>query len=80
MAEPPHRISYRVSGGPHGALSQLELKPDGGVTKVNHIMEMDMDQRNLGAVFLGLGPLVRLSIMFKLRKDLKKLKARLEAT
>jgi len=78
--EPPHRISYRVSGGPHGALNQLELKSTGGLTRVNHIMEMDMDPRNIGAVFLGLGPIVRLSIMFKLRKDLKKLKARLEAT
>ncbi len=76
--EPTHRISYRVSGGPHPALNQLELKSTGGSTKVNHILEMDMDQRNIGAVFLGLGPIVRLSIMFKLRKDLKKLKARLE--
>ena len=78
--EPPHRISYRVSGGPHPALNQLELKSTGDLTRVNHIMEMDMDQRHIGAAFLGLGPIVRLSIMLKLRKDLKKLKARLEAS
>ena len=78
--EPPHRISYRVSGGPHPALNELELKSTGDSTKVNHLMEMDIDQRHIGAVFLGLGPIVRLTIMLKLRKDLKKLKARLEAS
>ncbi|PKB72897.1 MAG: hypothetical protein BZY75_04605 [SAR202 cluster bacterium Io17-Chloro-G7] len=78
--EPPHRISYRVLGGPHPAFNRLELKSAGDSTEVKHMMEMDMDRRNLGAVTLGLGPLVRLSIMFKLRKDLKKLKVRLEAS
>ena len=78
--EPPHRISYRTVGGPHPALNQLQLKAKGDSTKVNHIMEMDIDQRHIGAAFLGLGPIVRLSIMLKLRKDLKKLKARLEAS
>ena len=78
--DPTHRISYRVSGGPHPAFNRLELKSTGSATKVSHLMEMDIDQRNIGVVFLGLGPLVRLTIMFKLRKDLKKLKARLEAS
>ena len=78
--EPPHRISYRVLGGPHPALNELELKSTGDSTKVNHLMEMDVNQQSIGAVFLGLGPIVRLTIMFKLRKDLKKLKARLEAS
>jgi len=78
--EPPHRISYRVSGGPHPALNQLELKSTGSATKVSHLMEMDVNQQSIGAVFLGLGPIVRLTIMLKLRKDLKKLKARLEAS
>lgn len=77
--EPPHRICYRISGGPHPALTQLELKSEGDFTKVNHVMEMDVSQQSIEAVFLGLGPIVRLSIMFKLRKDLKKLKALLES-
>ena len=78
--EPPHRISYRVKGGPHPAFNRLELKSAGDSTEVKHMMEMDMDRRNLGTVYIGLGPMVRLSIMFKLRKDLKKLKVRLEAS
>ena len=78
--EPPNRISYRVSGGPHPALNELELKTTGSATRVSHLMEMDVNQQSIGAVFLGLGPIVRLTIMFKLRKDLKKLKARLEAS
>ena len=78
--EPPRRICFRVLGGPHPSLSELDLKSTGGSTKVTHLMEMDIDQRNIGVVFLGLGPIVRLTIMFKLRKDLKKLKARLEAS
>lgn len=77
--EPPNRICFRVSGGPHPAFNDLELKPDGDSTKVVYVMEMDVTQRSIGAVFLGLGPIVRLSIMMKLRKDLKKLKKQLES-
>ena len=78
--EPPHRLCYRVSGGPHPSLNELELKSTGDSTKVKHLLELDINPQNMGAVFLGLGPMVRLTIMFKLRKDLKKLKKHLEAS
>ena len=77
--EPPRRFAYRVAGGPHPCFNVVDLKSKGGATRVSHTMEMDMGQSVIGAVFLGLGPIVRLSITFKLRKDLKRLKARLEA-
>lgn len=77
--KPPHRFCFRVSGGPHPSLNELELKSKGDSTRVKHLLELDINQGNLGAVALGLGPLVRLSIMFRLRKDLKKLKKYIEA-
>jgi len=76
---PPYRLCYRISGGPHPSLNEVELKSSGDSTKVKHLMELDLNQQNMGAVFVGLGPMVRLSIMFRLRKDLKKLKKNLEA-
>jgi len=76
--EPPHRFSFRISGGPHSSLNELELISNGDSTKVKHLLELDIDSRNLGAVSIGLGPMVRLAIMFRLRKDLKKLKKHLE--
>ena len=77
--DPPKKFSYRMSGGPHPAYNFVELKSEKGLTKINHVMEMDISQLSIGVVFLGLGPFVRLSIMMKLRKDLKRLKALLEA-
>ena len=78
--EPPRRFAFRTSGGPHPALNELELISKGDSTKVKHLLELDVTQRNMGAVSMGLGPMVRLSIMFRLRKDLKKLKKKLEAS
>ncbi len=78
--EPPVRFGYRVTGGPHGSLNALDLKLERGATKVTHMMELDVTQSTIGAVFLGVGPIVRLSIMFRLRKDLKRMKALLEAS
>ena len=77
--EPPMRFGYRVTGGPHGSLNAIDLKLQGNATKISHMMELDVTQNTLGAVFLGVGPVVRLSIMFKLRKNLKRMKALLEA-
>lgn len=78
--EPPRRFAFRIAGGPHPSLNELELISNGDSTKIKHLLELDINQKNLGAVSLGLGPMVRLSIMFRLRKDLKKLKKQLEAT
>ena len=78
--EPPVRFGYRVTGGPQGSLNALDLKLERGATKVTHMMELDVTQNTIGAIFLGVGPIVRLSIMFKLRKDLKRMKALLEAS
>ncbi len=77
--DPPTRFGFRIIGGPHPSLNVIDLKWEKGLTKINHTMEMDINQRTIGAVFLGLGPFVRLSIMMKLKKDLKRLKATLEA-
>ena len=77
--EPPVRFGFRVTGGPHGSLNAFDLKLQGAATKVTHMMELDVTQSTIGAVFLGVGPIVRLAIMFKLRKDLKRMKALVEA-
>jgi len=77
--DPPKRFSYRISGGPHPAFNELNLKSQGNATSIRHVYEMDVSQQTVGAVFLGLGPMVRLQIMFRLRKDLKKVKKFLEA-
>ena len=61
-------------------MNEVELKSSGDSTKVKHLMELDLNQQNMGAVYVGLGPMVRLSIMFRLKKDLKKLKKNLEAS
>ncbi len=78
--EPPRRFAFRISGGPHPSLNELELIANGDSTKVKHLLELDINPSNLGAVTMGLGPMVRLSIMFRLRKDLKKLKKQLEGS
>ena len=78
--EPPHRFCYRVSGGPHPSLNELELETTGDSTKVKHLLELDINQQNMGAVFLGLGPLGRMAILFKLRKGLNKRKKHLESS
>ncbi len=77
--DPPQKFGYRVAGGPHPSINFVELKSEKGLTKINIVMEMDISQLTIGVVFLGLGPFARVSIMMKLRKDLKRLKALLEA-
>ncbi len=77
--DPPNKFGYRVNGGPHPAFNFVQLKSQKGLTKINHVMEMDISQLSIGVVFLGLGAFARLSIMLKIRKDLKRLKALLEA-
>ncbi len=78
--DPPNHFNYRINGGPHASLNVVDLKSDGSATKIKHMMELDVSDRTIGAVFLGMGPFVRLSIMFKVRKDLKRLKALIEAS
>ncbi len=77
--DPPHRLAFRVTDGPHPAATLITLKAAAGSsTKISHTLDFGVSSASVGMVFLGLGPIARLSIMLKLRKELKSLKARLE--
>lgn len=75
----PAHLAYRVSGCPQPFFNAVDLKSKGSSTKISQTMELDVSSQTIGTVFLGLGPIARLSMTLKLRKGLKRLKARLEA-
>ena len=77
--DPPAHPAYRVTGCPQPFFNAVDLKSKGSSTKINQTMELDVSGQTIGTVFLGLGPIARLSMTLKLRKGLKRLKARLEA-
>lgn len=75
----PHRLAFRMTAGPHPADTILDLKPVKDSTRVTQTLDIGVSTGSVGVVFLGLGPIARLSIMLKLRKELKTLKARVES-
>ena len=79
LVDTPHRLAFRMTVGPHPADTVLDLKPVKDSTRVTHTLDIGVSPGSVGVVFLGLGPIARLSIMLKLRKELKSLKARVES-
>ena len=73
----PHSLHWELSQPPF--FNAVDLKSKGSSTKISQTMELDVSSQTIGTIFLGLGPIARLSMTLKLRKGLKRLKARLEA-
>ena len=80
LVEAPHRLAFCMTSGPHPADTTLDLKTVKDSTRVTQTLDLGVSGSSVGIVFLGLGPIARLSIMLKLRKDLKSLKARVESS
>ena len=79
LFDAPRRLAFRMTAGPHPADTILDLKPVKDSTRVIQTLDLGVSPGSVGVVFLGLGPIARISMMFKLRKELKSLKARVEA-
>ena len=80
LVEAPHRLAFRMTAGPHPADTILDLKTVKDYTRVTQTLDLGVSPGSVGVVFLGLGPIARLSITFKLRKELKSLKALVESS
>ena len=79
LIDAPYRLAFRLTAGPHPADTILDLKTVKDSTRVTQTLDLGVSRGSVGVVFLGLGPIARFSIMLKLRKELKSLKARVEA-
>ena len=75
----PYQLAFRMTAGPHPAADTfLDLKPVKDSTRVTQNLDLGVSGGSVGVVFLGLGPIARLTMMLKLRKELKSLKVRIE--